>query len=242
MSNPTPFAPTATDPLRDADLVVFDWDGTLVDSSGVIVATMQASLEEAGLEPLSGEACRQVIGLGLDEAIEALVPGAGPDQRERLREIYGRRFRHFRAQDMPFFDGVAAGLDRLRAEGRRLAVATGKSRRGLDRMLKEWGMTEAFHATRCADETASKPDPRMLRELMAELGTAPERTVFVGDTAFDMEMAHRLDMPRIAVTYGVHGSERLDPWRPTAWAEDFSGVIQHLGRSVLDQAPLEGYN
>jgi len=226
----------------DAELVIFDWDGTLVDSQGVIVATMQATLAEAGFRTLPAHHCRQVIGLGLDEAIRALVPHAEAADRVRLREIYGRRFQHFGAGDMPLFPGVATGLAELLARGRRLAVATGKSRRGLDRMLGEGCLQNVFHATRCADETASKPDPRMLAELLAQFELPPERAVLVGDTAFDMEMAQRLGMPRIAVTYGVHDGERLAPWEPTAWADDFAGVLSHLGLPALDREPTEGYN
>lgn len=230
----------AADPGR-ADLVIFDWDGTLVDSRQVIVETMQATLAEAGFEPLPGDECQQVIGLGLDEAIRTLVPAASEADYDRLRAIYGRRFKGFRAADMPFFPGVSEGLDRLRGEGRRLAVATGKSRQGLDRMLAEWDMHDTFHATRCADETASKPDPRMLRELLADFGIEPHRAVFVGDTGFDMEMARRLEMPRIAVTYGVHGADRLEPGQPTAWAREFPEVMGHLGLPALERSLLEGY-
>jgi len=232
----------AADALGAAELVIFDWDGTLVDSRGVIVRTMQATMAEVGFDPLPGEECQQVIGLGLDEALRTLVPHAGETDRARLREVYGREFQRFGSADMPFFAGVEEGLESLTGQGRRLAVATGKSRRGLERLLTEWDMHGTFHATRCADETASKPDPRMLRELLAEMGLAPEQAVFIGDTAFDMEMAHRLGMPRIAVTYGVHDHERLAPWQPTAWAEDFPGVMGHLGCPALERAPTEGYN
>lgn len=234
--------PAAGAELSGAKLVIFDWDGTLVDSRRVIVHTLQATLDEAGFEPLPAEECQQVIGLGLDEAIRTLVPHAGPADCERLRTIYGRRFQQYGATDMPLFSGVEAGLTQLREAGRHLAVATGKSRRGLDRMLAEGGMRDTFHATRCADETASKPDPRMLRELLAEFGVAPHQAVFVGDTGFDMEMAARLGMPRIAATYGVHGRERLAPWEPTGWADDFPGVMAHLGLTALDEAAPEGYN
>lgn len=230
----------ATD-LSGVELVIFDWDGTLVDSRSVIVETMQATLAEAGFEPLPGEECQQVIGLGLDEAIRTLVPEASEADYERLRAIYGRRFQGFGAADMPFFPGVTEGLDWLHGRGRGLAVATGKSRRGLDRMLAEWGMQGTFHATRCADETASKPHPRMLRELLADFGLAPEQAVFVGDTGFDMEMARNLGMPRIAVTYGVHGSDRLASGEPSAWAQDFWEVMDHLGATALERSLVEGY-
>lgn len=234
---------TATaEALTAAELIIFDWDGTLVDSRGVIVDTLRATMEEAGFEPLPPEECQQVIGLGLDEAIRHLVPHANKGDWAAMRDIYGRRFQQFGAADMPFFPGAREGLARLHDQGRRLAVATGKSRRGLDRVLAEMGLTEAFHATRCADETASKPDPHMLRELLAEFGVGAQQAVFVGDTAFDMEMAHRLDMPRIAVTYGVHARDRLAQWEPTAWAGDFNEVLGLVAGPALDRAPAEGYN
>lgn len=218
------------------DLVIFDWDGTLVDSRGVIVATMQTAMAEEGLEPLPGEEIQQIIGLGLDEALRTLLPGADEASYERLRLAYGNRFQSYAATTMPFFSGAPEGLDELQASGVRLAVATGKSRRGLDRMLKEWGMTDFFHATRCADETASKPDPRMLREILADLETPLERAVFVGDTAFDMEMGYRMGMPRVAVTYGVHPADRLAPWRPQGWAHSFADVMAHILPNEQDLA------
>jgi len=228
--------------LRESELVIFDWDGTLVDSRGVIVATMQAALREVGAPPMPDEEVQQIIGLGLDEAIRTLLPEASDTTCSRLRESYGQRFKSYTAQDMPFFPGAETGLVRLREQGKKLAVATGKSRRGLDRMLGEWGLEDTFLATRCADETCSKPDPRMLEELLRVTGAESGRAVLVGDTAFDMEMAHRLDMPRVAVTYGVHSRERLAPWAPHAWADSFPEVLGHLGCADLDPEPVEGYN
>lgn len=220
----------------EPELVIFDWDGTLVDSKGVIVETMQSALAEEGLEPLPAEEIQQIIGLGLDEALRTLLPEADEGTCERLRSAYGRRFQSYAATAMPFFPGAPEGLDQLQQSEVHLAVATGKSRRGLDRMLGEWGMSDFFHATRCADETASKPDPRMLREILAETGTPPERAVFVGDTAFDMEMGYRLGMPRIAVTYGVHHPDRLVPWRPHGWAHSFGDIMTHVLARAQDLA------
>jgi phosphoglycolate phosphatase len=228
--------------LSEAELVIFDWDGTLVDSRGVIVATMQAALREVGAPPMPDEEVQQIIGLGLNEAVRTLLPDASEETCSRLRESYGQRFKSYTARDMPFFPGAETGLDRLLGKGKKLAVATGKSRRGLDRMLGEWGLEDTFLATRCADETASKPHPRMLEELLHVTGTETERAVLVGDTAFDMEMAHRLGMPRVAVTYGVHSRERLAPWAPHAWAAEFPEVLAHLGCADLDPEPVEGYN
>lgn len=223
-------------------LVVLDWDGTLVDSRQAIITTLQAAFREAGHRVPSSERCQEVIGLGLREALAALAPDTDEDQRDRLQAVYSRHFQGFGARDMPFFPGVFQGLNRLRERGFLLGIATGKSRRGLDRMLEEWGLGDAFHATRCADETASKPDPRMLRELLGTCRAMPGEAVFVGDTAFDMEMAYRLDIPRIAVTYGMHERERLAPWQPQAWAEDFTQVMGQLDGGGLASPPAEGYN
>ncbi len=237
LTDPGPGRPA---PEQAQDLIVFDWDGTLVDSRRVIVDTLQATLRQMGLDPLPPEEVQQVIGLGLYEAIQTLAPEAGAADREHMRQIYGDLFKDIPAGAMPFFPGVEEGLETLKTQGRRIAVATGKSRRGLDRMLREWGMEDYFHATRCADETASKPDPRMLGELLGEFGVPAEGAVFVGDTAFDMEMAHRLGMSRLAVTYGVHAPERLAPWSPHFWAESFEEVLVHLGCGDLEALTIEG--
>ncbi len=234
-------ATEAWDPER-IRLVVLDWDGTLVDSRQAIVSTLQATFQEAGHRVPSPERCQEVIGLGLREALAALAPETDEDQRDLLQAVYSRRFQGFGAGEMPFFPGVLQGLHRLREGGYFMGIATGKSRRGLDRMLQAWGLGDAFHATRCADETASKPDPRMLRELLGTFRAMPSEAVYVGDTAFDMEMAYRLDMPRIAVTYGMHAQSRLAPWQPQAWAEDFSQIVKHLGAGGLVRPPSEGYN
>jgi len=228
--------------LQGAELIVFDWDGTLVDSRQVIVETMRASLREVGLAELPGEELQQVIGLGLREAIQALAPGADEGTRDRLQDAYARRFKDYSARDMPFFPGVAEGLEALHRQGRFMAVATGKSRRGLDRMLEEWGLRDRFVATRCADETRSKPDPRMLHELLEATGADPRRAVLVGDTQFDMEMADRAGMYRIAVTYGVHSPGRLASGSPHAWADTFAEVLAHLGCGELEPDPVQGYN
>ncbi|MFA9462100.1 HAD family hydrolase [Thiohalorhabdus sp. Cl-TMA] len=228
--------------LQETELVIFDWDGTLVDSRQVIVDTMRASLEEVGLPVLPDRELQQVIGLGLREAISALVPDADARTHDLLRETYGRRFKSYGATDMPFFPGAEQGLQWLVRQGRSLAVATGKSRQGLDRMLREWRLEGFFAATRCADETCSKPDPRMIHELLESTGARPEQAVLVGDTAFDMEMAHRAGISAMAVTYGVHDTERLGALSPHAWADSFGEVLAHLGCTDLESWPAEGYN
>ncbi len=198
-----------------ARLFIFDWDGTLSDSVGRIVTCLRRTALDLGLEDLGDEAFSDVIGLGLPQAIEQLYPGLDADGIERFRIGYAT---HYIAEDAfpsRLFPKAREVLEELRERGHYLAVATGKSRRGLDRVLAAMGMESFFHATRCADETASKPDPRMVLEIIEELGTAVDQAVIVGDTEYDMEMARRAGALGIGVSYGVHSPERLERHRPS---------------------------
>lgn len=197
------------------ELIIFDWDGTLMDSVPRIVSCMQAAALEAEWGELTAAEVEDIIGLGLPEAIAQLCPGILPVQAERLRECYSHHFVTRDTTPMLFFAGVEAHIARLRGrEQQRLAVATGKSRRGLDRVFAETGSGAWFHASRTADETRSKPHPQMLSELLAELEVPVERAVMVGDTEYDLEMARAIGMDRVGVTYGVHTPERLALSRP----------------------------
>lgn len=192
------------------ELIIFDWDGTLMDSVPRIVSCMQAAAVEAEWGGLSAPEVEDIIGLGLPEAIAQLCPGILPAQAERLRERYAHHFVQADATPMAFFNGVEARIAHLRGrEQQRLAVATGKSRRGLDRIFAETGSGEWFHASRTADETRSKPHPQMLSELLSELEVPVERALMVGDTEYDLEMARAMGMDRVGVSYGVHTPERL---------------------------------
>lgn len=195
-------------------LFVFDWDGTLLDSADRIVAVMQQAAADRGLPPLTKASVRNIIGLGLPEALRVLFPDLPDAELGEVRAAYSRRF--IEAEDVPcqLFPGVVDTLDRLRAGGNRLAVATGKSRRGLTRVLAGLGMSDYFDATRCADETRSKPHPLMLHELLVELDVPAVRAVMVGDTEYDLEMAVSAGMPCVAVGYGAHAVERLLPYKP----------------------------
>jgi phosphoglycolate phosphatase len=190
-------------------LIVFDWDGTLMDSEARIVACIHAAFADLGLPLPSPEAARDIIGLGLDEALAVLLPETGRDGRLALIERY--RFHFLVANDTPsqLFPGVAETLDWLRSRGHLLAVATGKSRRGLDLVLASTGLGAHFQATRCADETFSKPHPEMLLQIMDELGARGPETLMVGDTEYDMQMARSAGAHALAVCYGVHSPERL---------------------------------
>ena len=211
------------------ELIIFDWDGTLMDSVPKIVSCMQAAAADAEWGELEVSAIEDIIGLGLPEAIAKLCPGIEPEQAERLRQRYSHHFVHGDTTPMPFFDGVEAQLARLRERPQqRLAVATGKSRRGLDRGFNETGSGGLFHTSRTADETRSKPHPQMLLEILAELQVPAERAVMVGDTEYDLEMARAIGMDRVGVTYGVHTPARLAASQPVWVAEDVPSLFDWL--------------
>ena len=201
-------------------LIVFDWDGTLMDSEARIVASMQAAIDEAGLEPLPREQVRDIIGLGLVEAVHTLMPEQTRPVQELVAEHYRRHYLSSQGQPTPLFPGADEVVQELARRDYLLAVATGKSRRGLDRSLQESGMGEWFHATRCADEAFSKPHPQMLLEIMDVLGTRPEETLMIGDTAYDMQLAANAGAHALAVEYGVHSRERLQEHGPLACLGD----------------------
>jgi len=193
---------------RRLELIVFDWDGTLADSAGLIAGCIQRACADLGLPIPADEQARYVIGLGLHDALDHLVPGLPP---LRQRELADRYRLHYLAGDaaIPLFAGAREALSTLRGAGFRLAVATGKSRRGLDRSIEQLGLTGCFDATRCADETAPKPDPLMLRELLDELAVPATGSLMVGDTVHDLDMAAAAGVDALAVSYGAHPRDAL---------------------------------
>ncbi len=197
---------------RDIRLIVFDWDGTLMDSEGQIVACLRAAMRDLGLAPLTDDTLRNVIGLGLREAIDALVPG----QDESFHTAFVGHYRNhwFASENSRLFDDAREVLELCKQQGFLLGVATGKSRRGLDRVLAETGLDLYFDATRCADEAPSKPHPQMLVDIMQVLDVLPGQTIMVGDTEYDMEMATNAGTGKVAVTTGVHTPERLAQHAP----------------------------
>ena len=213
-----------TTELAGLRLVVFDWDGTLIDSEARIVASMEASIAAVGLEPLPRSALRNVIGLGLREALVMLYPDQDEQQLMQLIEAYRRQFVELNPIPQAPFPGAREVLEWLRERGLTLAVATGKARRGLDRSFDETGFGEFFAASRCADESGSKPHPRMLHELMVALDIAPEQTLMIGDTEYDLEMAQRAGVHALAVTCGMHAPERLQRWPTVAVLDDVAGL------------------
>jgi phosphoglycolate phosphatase len=195
-------------------LIIFDWDGTLMDSAARIVNCMTAAFIEQELAVPSAKQMRAQIGLGLEEALRALCPELAPEPRTRLMDGYRRRFLGDDPTPTPLFEPAGEVVRMLHERGLLLAVATGKSRRGLDRALAESALGPYFHATRCADETFSKPHPRMLLELLDEFGLCAEAALMVGDTEFDLQMASNAGMSALAVSYGVHDAERLRACKP----------------------------
>lgn len=211
------------------ELVIFDWDGTLMDSIARIVFSMQSAARDIAWGELEEQAVRNIIGLGLPEAIDELCPGISPTQAEQLKQRYAWYFVEGSEVALNWYPGVEDGLARLAStQGMRLAVATGKSRKGLDRAFREHGIEHLFAASRTADETRSKPHPQMLAELLKELAVPAWRAVMVGDTEYDMAMARTLGMDGIAVGYGVHARERLLAYRPVVVADDFAAVMDTL--------------
>lgn len=208
---------------KQFDLIVFDWDGTLADSSQIIVDSVLAACVDAGLPPPTDAAARGIIGLSLRKAILELFPEITEPQMATLVERYGYHF-HARDHEIPLFDGVAEALLELEQAGFMLAVATGKGRRGLDHAMQSSGLHPHFIASRCADECHSKPHPQMLHELMDELGTAPERSLMIGDTCYDLEMARNAEVPSLAAAYGAQPLAALLPFAPLAAFNRFADL------------------
>lgn len=194
------------------DLLVFDWDGTLMDSEAHIVSCLQRAAVDVGEDVVSYEAGRNIIGLGLREALQQLFPGRDEPVYQQLIERY--RVHFFTDDPCEPFAGAETVLQSLEDQGYLLAVATGKGRRGLDRVLEHTGFKRFFSITRCAEETRSKPDPQMLHEIMELLDVMPGRTLMIGDTEYDLHMATAAGVSGLAVDYGAHERERLIACQP----------------------------
>ncbi|CAN5280742.1 HAD-IA family hydrolase [soil metagenome] len=189
-------------------LLVFDWDGTIMDSTAQIALSIQLACKDLGLPVPSRERASHVIGLGLHDALSQAVPAITPEQVPAMVERYRH---HYLAHDkqLILFDGIEPMLERLRERGHVLAVATGKSRVGLDRAFETGGIRHLFDASRCADETRSKPDPLMLFELFEELGVPAAEALMIGDTTHDLQMAVNAGTAALAVSYGAHDLAEL---------------------------------
>lgn len=211
MSMPTP---------SHLKLVMFDWDGTLMDSTERIVSSFQHAMRALSLPVLPPEPIMAIIGLGLPEAADALFPELDSAAQKRLAQVYQQYYFELDPTPMRLYDGAEDLLADLAARGFWLSVATGKSRRGLNEVLESTGLGRYFFATRCAEETLSKPDPLMLRELMFEAQAEPAQCLMVGDTQFDLDMARHARVPAVGVTHGAHGHAALAASQPVALVDD----------------------
>jgi len=212
-------------------LLVFDWDGTLMDSAGAIVASIQASCRDLGLPVPERERAAHVIGLGLRDALSYAVPELPQSDYGKLAE----RYRHHylaRDPDLELFPGMREMLDGLKERGYLLAVATGKTRVGLDRVLEATRLKSVFDSSRCADETHSKPHPAMLQELMQELLIEPDATLMIGDTVHDLQMAVSAGVPALAVSYGAHPRDSLAGLNPLACIDTPQDLALWLARNA----------
>ena len=212
---------------RRFDLLVFDWDGTLMDSAACIAGCLQAACRDLGLAVPSDRDARYIIGLGLNDALAHVLPGVAPAEYPRIVERYRHHFLN-RDSETALFSGTAEMLAALREAGHLLAVATGKSRRGLDRALEATGLAAYFDATRCADEGHSKPHPGMLQRLLEALEVAPEKALMIGDTTHDMLMARAAGVARVAIAHGAHEAHELLALEPLACVRDCAELRQWL--------------
>ncbi len=212
--------------MQDVKVVIFDWDGTVMDSVGKIVNSVQLAAERLTLPVPTAHAAKQIIGLSLDPAFKTLFPHSSAAERELLAEHYKDVYSNVDRTPTPLFAGADHVFTTLRQRGYQLAVATGKARRGLDRMFAETNTGHHFVTSRCSDEAQSKPHPQMLEHILTELQLTPAQAVMVGDSRYDLMMAHSIGMHRIGVTHGVHGHPEFAPFGPHA-------VINSLG-ALLD--------
>lgn len=194
---------------RPFELLIFDWDGTLMDSVATIVACTREAFVGAGFAPPSEEVVRDTIGLGLRESFDRLAPGGGEEVMARVLSCYRERWLADYRERQVLFPGVARLLADLARDGYLLAVATGKSRRGLDDALEQHGIVGLFHATRTADEAPSKPHPRMVLDILDELGVQPGAALMVGDSVHDLEMARAAGVASLGVCSGSHPRPEL---------------------------------
>jgi phosphoglycolate phosphatase len=198
---------------RRFELIVFDWDGTLMDSTAAIARAIQSAAQDMGVTVPSGAAARHVIGLGLRDALAYAVPGLPLERYGEMSERYRHHYL-INNRSLFLFDGITELLQELKSSDHRLAIATGKSRHGLNEVLAGSGLHSLIDATRCADECFSKPHPQMLEELIDELGVRPETTAMVGDTTHDLQMAKNAGVSAVAVSYGAHDKAALIAEQP----------------------------
>jgi phosphoglycolate phosphatase len=215
---------------RRFDLIIFDWDGTLMNSAERIVSAFLASIEDLNGPGRTQNDILNIIGLGMMEAIQTLYPDADETFCEQLRDRY--RYHFLENPQVPsssLFEGAEKLLQRLNEDDYLLAVATGKARRGLSQVFDETGMGDYFHTSRCADECFSKPHPQMIQEIMEQFAVDPERTLMIGDTEYDLQMANNAGVSSLGVSYGVHALERLEQCQPLDCVHSLDELAIWLG-------------
>ncbi|ABM03947.1 HAD-superfamily hydrolase, subfamily IA, variant 3 [Psychromonas ingrahamii 37] len=201
-------------------VIIFDWDGTLMDSIDKIINCVIQAAKLSDILAPSPQAIRDIIGLSLDKAMEILFPMLSPAKQQQLIDAYRHQYTYLNKQNTPFYPGIKAWLKVLKQQGYLLAVATGKGRKGLDRQLLQYEVTDLFSITYCADETLSKPDPLMLNNILEALSINAEQALMIGDSSFDLEMANNANVDCIGVTYGVHSDAVLSQYKPIAILSD----------------------
>lgn len=216
--------------LPEYKLLIFDWDGTLADSIGRIVEAMKVAARANGYPEHDDVAIKGIIGLALPEAIRTLYPDISDERLVAFRQHYADSYIALEAEPSPLFPGVLESLEAFRADGYRLAVATGKARRGLDRVLQAHGWEDFFDITRAADETRGKPHPLMLEEILAHCGVEAAEALMVGDSSFDLLMARNAGMDSVAVGYGALSLEALSVYEPRLSIERFPELRAWLGQ------------
>lgn len=214
---------------KPVQLIIFDWDGTLFDSVGQIVSSLQFAAQQFQ-QPLTADKAKSIIGLGLPEVAQVLFPNV-PELHADILKCYGEHYVE-NSTDEQWFAGVSDLLLDLKRQQVKLAVATGKSRRGLDRVLKQTNSHDIFEITRAASETKSKPDPLMLTEILNYTGIKAEHAIMVGDTSYDLEMAQNIAMPSVGVSYGVHSPEILAQFNPLKIVNNVTRLHEFLNQQV----------
>ena len=212
---------------KQFDLIVWDWDGTLADSTGMITKALLDAAAQVGLPELPAKAATSIIGLGLREAIHALYGEIAADKAQALAAQYTANY-YAGERDIPLFSGAKELIKLLNKRGFKLAVATGKGRRGLNLALEHCALTHYFHATRTVDECFSKPHPQMLDELMEDLVVLPERTLMIGDTSYDLQMAKNAGVSAIAVTFGAQQADSWQHLKPIQQFDSFASLSTWL--------------
>lgn len=216
---------------KQFDLIVWDWDGTLADSTGMITQAVLKAAEQVGLPTITAKTASNIIGLGLRESIHALYGDIPEAQVQAMATQYTANY-YAGEREIPLFAGAAETIIALNKRGFKLAVATGKGRNGLNLALEHCGLGKYFHATRTVDECFSKPHPQMLDELMDNLVTLPERTLMIGDTSYDLHMAQNAGVSAVGVTFGAQAAEQWQHLNPIKQFDDFA----NLGEWLLEHA------